>query len=146
MRVTSLNTKGDTSFPIFRGIVDEWDVFNSWIFGYILAFINKELTICKKQLWEWESVIFLDIHTCLCLRKSKAICTFWSRWNRMRPFSLGYWRQEESERENRERMQMSALLIWANWRSVWKQDSFISTSLKAAHCKITQDPHRLVSN
>lgn len=28
-------------------------------------------------------------HTCRCLRKSSAICTFCSLWNRMRPFSLG---------------------------------------------------------
>lgn len=27
--------------------------------------------------------------TCRCLRKSSAICTFCSLWNRIRPFSLG---------------------------------------------------------
>lgn len=34
--------------------------------------------------------IWSKTHTCRCLRKSSAICTFCSLWNRMRPFSLGW--------------------------------------------------------
>lgn len=35
----------------------------------------------KKEVWNL---------TCRCFRKSRAICTFCSRWNRIRPFSRGY--------------------------------------------------------
>ncbi len=36
-------------------------------------------------------------HTCRCLRKSSAICTFCSLWNRMRPFSLGWGGQKRDK-------------------------------------------------
>lgn len=37
--------------------------------------------------------------TCLCLRKSRAICTFCSLWKRIRPFSRGCKKREDTKHQ-----------------------------------------------
>lgn len=89
-----------------------------FITDYKLKLLTAPLTsylfagTCKWDMWSYTVIVYIKcvldiisepircfcpvccVHTCLCLRKSSAIWTFCSRWNLIRPFSLGCNRRE----------------------------------------------------